>query len=122
MNNQSWALVKGNAMSSIQKIGMSIYSILVMIFVIVILVTVILIATVDFQTTLSSINGSNVVIGSTGQTAITLFNTLVSNYVTLVSFVGLIILLLLIGLLFVALGGLSWVRGLFGEGQGGSEL
>jgi len=107
-------------MSSVQKIGMSIYSILVMIFVIVILVTVILIATVDFQSTLSGICGSNTAIGSTGQTAMSLFNSLVSNYTTLVSFVGLIILLLLIGLLFVALGGLSWVKGLFGEGGGES--
>ena len=102
-------------MASVQKIGKSIYGIIMIIFTLVILISAILIATVQFRTTLSGLNGASTNIGNTGQTPLNFFDTLVGNYSTLVQFVGLIILLLLIGLLFVALGGIEWVSNLVGN-------
>lgn len=104
--------------SSVKHIGSQIYGILMIIFLVVILVSVILIATVQFRNTLSGINGANTNVGTTGQTTLNFFDTLVSNYSTLVSFVGIVILLLLVGLLFVALGGMNWLEGAFGGKRG----
>jgi hypothetical protein len=69
---------------------------LVSVFVIAIVFGVFLDATVITNNTLSNTPGANTDIGTTGQTAISVFQTLISYLVTLANFVGIIILLVII--------------------------
>ena len=87
---------------------------LVSVFVIAIVFGVFLDATVITSNTLASTPGANTVIGGTGQTALSVFQTLVGYLVTLANFVGIIILLVIIMIvilviyaLFAPVGGMS---------------
>lgn len=55
-----------------------------------------LIAVVVTNNTLANTNGANVNVGSTGQTPLNVFSTLVGYLVTLANFVGIIILLAIV--------------------------
>ncbi len=105
---------------SVGTVTKSIGEVMMGIFFIGILIGAILISTVQFNTTLNGITGANTNIGTTGQTPIQMFGSVISNYSTLVSFVGLIILLLLVGMLFIAFKLLNWAKTV-GAATGSSE-
>ena len=78
---------------------------------------------IKMQSALNQTSGSNVPLG-TGTGALTAneaFTQLLSYLNILTSFVGIIILLLIVGVLFVALGGLGWLGGMAGGGAGMAE-
>ena len=90
---------------------------LVSIFVIAIVFGVFLDATVITSNTLNNTTGANVLIGTTGQSAVTVFTTLISYLVTLANFVGIIILLVIIMIVILVIYALFAPMG--GGGGGG---
>ena len=92
---------------------------LVSVFVIAIVFGVFLDATVVTNNTLSNTPGANVAIGTTGQTAISVYQTLVGYLVTLANFVGIIILLVIIMIVILVIYALfAPMGGGFGGGYG----
>ena len=83
--------------------GGAVLNILFTVFMIAIVFGVLLDAVVVTNTTLAGTTGSNVAIGTTGSTPISVFVSLISYIVTLANFVGIIILLAIIAVVILVL-------------------
>ncbi len=87
------------------------------VFALAVIFGVFLIAVIQVGNVLQNTSGSNTTIGTTGQTPYQVFTTLVGYLVTLAQFVGIIVLLVIVGLLIYVLG--TGVLSAMGVGGGG---